>query len=153
MKTVGELIHSLEQEDVLGALKRLYTGENESEEGYREVWAKLRVMQPQATHMTCVLRLTQSFDDPPEPYVDVSGDDGSGQTWALEFRPWAEWLAMPVKVSAELNAMAETEQLAHCLYEMTFAGYDQADIAEQFEEICYLAEEAIATLEAETKAN
>lgn len=141
MKTVGELVHSLDLEDIIAALKRLYQGEGESEEGYREVWAKLKVMQPQQTTMTCVLWQAYSLGEPFEPYVDVSGDDGSEHSWAIEFRPWSEWLSMPINIDKRLGAMPETEQLAHCLYEMTWAGYDQETVAEHLEDIHEKAEE------------
>lgn len=147
MKTIGELIHSLELEDVLSALKRLYTGEGEDEEGYREVWAKLKTMQPQNTSTTVLLSRRQSG------WIDVSGlEPGSSTHYAIEFVEWAQWLSMPIDVAPELRPMLETEQLAHCLYEMTFAGYEQSDIEEKLEEIRDAHEEVMAMTEDEIKS-
>ncbi len=147
MKTVGELIHSLDLANVLAALKSVYTGEGESEEGYRLVWSKLKAMQPQNSSVTVLLSRRGGN------WIDVSGlEPGDSQHYAIEFVDWAQWLSMPIKVAPELGAMREAEQLAHCLYEMTFMGYDQADIAENLEDIHDSVEEIKAMTEEERKS-
>jgi hypothetical protein len=143
MATVGELIHSLNKADVMAALARLYTGEGEWPEGYEMVWDRLLAMQPKLTTISVYLAGSPSDDDPPEMWIDVSGrQDGSAENWAIEFVEWPEWLSMPVTVSPELADMPDVEKLAHCLYEMTWPGYNPEAIAEKLEDICSSVEEA-----------
>jgi hypothetical protein len=136
MPTVGDLIHSLDNAKVLSELARLYQGEGEDLDGYAEMWLVLKDLRPKLTKMSVLLSRRWSDDDPSEPCVDISGvETGDPQQYAIEYIEWQEWLSMPVIVAAELQPMGAEEQLAHCLYEMTWAGYRQEDIAEQKQEI------------------
>jgi hypothetical protein len=149
----SELIHSLDLEDVLAVLARHYTGESESEEGYRDVWAKLQTMQPKATTFVVVLSKSRNTEPDDQDWVDVSGRDaGTDTMYAIEFTDWAQWLSMPIEVAPELRPMLEAEQLAHCLHEMTFAGYEESDIEEKLEEIRDAAEEVMNMSEEEIKS-
>lgn len=141
--TVGDLIHILDKAAVLAELSRLYRGEGESPEGYDRMWETLRLLQPKLTDTSVLLSQRWSIDEPPERIVDVSGIKGSDDTqWAIEFVDWREWLSMPILVDAELRHISDEERLAHCLYEMSCAGYTQEDIEQQFNMIVDLAEEA-----------
>ena len=95
------------------------------------------------------------------PYVDVSGrvaDKGKGngnwasESYAIEFKPWDEWLGMTI-AEQTLKEFSEPQILAHCLYEMTFVGFNQEEIQKRFEEIFILTEEikAITNEEREGK--
>lgn len=72
---------------------------------------------------------------------------------ALEFVPWREWLGMtiPRKLLSDFN---EPEIIAHCLYEMTFHGFDEKKIQAEFAEIKKSAEEMknLTTEELNSKA-
>jgi hypothetical protein len=133
MVTVGELIHSLKKDDVLAKLKDLYQGPGEDPEGYEEVWEKLKGMQLQTTTITVYISQRQSFSNS-NIYIDVSGKEPSeDQLYAIEFVPWPQWLTMEITVAPELEPMSDIEKLAHCLYEMTWAGYSQETIADELE--------------------
>ena len=150
--TVGELIHSLSKQAVLDTLAHLYTGKGEWPEGYASLWEELRKMQPVLTDCSVVLSRTWSSDDEPEPLVDVSGRmKGDTQLYAIEFVPWQEWLSMPIEVDAELQPMPLEEQLAHCFYEMTWAGYTQSEVGDRLEEITDRVEEVKEAWEKEPK--
>ncbi len=130
--TLGELIHSLDKDEVLDKLKELYQGPGEDLEGYQEVWEKLKVMQPENTTISVQITKRQYFLDG-QDYIHVSGiKPNDPQTYAIKYVPWEQWLSM--EITTDLN-LTDIEKVAHCLYEMTWAGYNQETIAEQIEEI------------------
>src|SRR5580658_2375468 len=143
MPTVGDLIHSLDRAKVLAELARLYSGDGEDPEGYEEMWETLKGLQPKLSEMSVLLGRSWSVDEPPEAIVDVSGiKEGDGEHYAIEYVDWQEWLSMPIIVSEDLQPMSGEEQLAHCLYEMSWAGYSQADIKERCDAILDSADDA-----------
>ena len=135
MKTVGELLHSVQKGDVLASLAITYTGEGEDAEGYDKAWDILLTIQPKMTTLSCVLALVER----PVNWkgIDVSGlEAGDTEThYAIEFVDWAEWLSMPVIVDPSAGDLSEVEQLVHILYEMTWGGYTPATQQEHLEEI------------------
>ena len=150
--TVGELLHSTKKPDVMAVLFHLYTGSGEDPEGYDRMWDTLLRLQPEPTTTSIYLGRTMSDDDPPEPWVDVSGrEPNDPQSWAIEFVDWAQWLSMEIEVDPALANMPDEEKLAHCLYEMTWAGYDREAAACRMEELVESVEEAKAQFETRVK--
>lgn len=107
-----------------------------------------------------------------EPYVDVFGKDGtlnkdlpdfhhfsktaskefanSETSFALDLVPWEEWLGMELDPSA-FDAYSAPDIVAHCLWEMTFFGFDKETIRKQRDEIEGRAREIDAMTEDERK--
>jgi hypothetical protein len=65
-----------------------------------------------------------------EPFVSVSGfnpenptkpDSGDRETYAIEFLPWSEWLAMPIHPDC-FPTFSEIDVVCHSIGEMTFGG-------------------------------
>jgi len=54
--------------------------------------------------------------------------------FALEFKPWNEWLGSEIHQDT-LKKFTPEQIVAHCLYEMTLLGFDEKRIQEQAEEI------------------
>jgi hypothetical protein len=130
MSTVGELFRRTGRNAVIAAIERLYPKNPGPRSGYERVWLQIIAMRPTPTKMKCVLALTDNS------FIDVSGKiDGDPNSYAIEFRPWAEWLGMIVEVEPPL-VLSKTETVAHVLWEMTFAGYDEDQIQTQYEELC-----------------
>ena len=85
--------------------------------------------------MSIVLGKEYDRDAPNGYYVGVSGrkkdsaNDGHEITpfYAIEFTPWDEWLSMEID-SNTISEFAELDIIAHCLYEMTFIGFDETKI-------------------------
>jgi hypothetical protein len=106
---------------------------------YRKVFENLKNIEPKESKMRIVL--TEHDCDPDDEseintYVDVSGQDdkkdenGRIISYALEFTEWKKWLGMDIS-SETLKNFSELEIIAHCLYEMTFIGYDEEEIQEE----------------------
>lgn len=110
---------------------------------YRNVYEKLKFLEPEEYDMSIVLtEIDYDCDDESEArtYVDVSGrkkeKDPNSMTdsYALEFEEWEKWLGMDLAPETTLN-FSDLEIIAHCLYEMTFIGYNEEEIKEQFNTI------------------
>jgi len=59
-------------------------------------------------------------------YQHEHGNDE--QSFAIEFRPWSQWLAMDIDPSCYENKRTNAEIVACCLYEMSFMGYTDAEV-------------------------
>lgn len=66
-------------------------------------------------------------NDISEYYYDVSGiKPNNPESWAIEFRPWEEWLSMEIDQSS-LDEYGEIVCLVAILEEMTFNGFSSID--------------------------
>jgi hypothetical protein len=138
MSTVGELFRTVPFGDVVAALKALYVDIDEP--SYRAAWDRIVMLEPTPSDLVCEIRRVLASEWNDEAYVDVHGLDADGQAWAIEFRPWSEWLSMPLKVSG--LDLTPAQALAHILWEMTFVEYDQDTIQDEWSEIRERAEAA-----------
>jgi hypothetical protein len=74
-------------------------------------------------------------DGPYNTFVEVNGikqtrhiaDAQLTIPYSLHYTPWAEWLAMPISAKS-FQQFSDTEIIAHCLVEMTYAGFDEETI-------------------------
>ncbi|MBF0548260.1 MAG: hypothetical protein HQM08_27735 [Candidatus Riflebacteria bacterium] len=161
------LIEKYSWGDVWPTFRKLYPDQKKSREGYKQVFSELRTLKPKATKMRIVVEEVPAERDQ-EGYVHVSGkngtlkkivrskqfnDDGKSdpeESFAIEYTPWEEWLGMRIdQPSAE--RFSEVEIIVHCLWEMTFAGFDQASIKEQINELKRRVEEIKNMTEEERK--
>lgn len=114
---------------------------------YRNVFEKLKTLELEENDMLIVLTEYDSDDeDNVHTYIDVSGRKNKKvpnditDGYALEFVPWKEWLGMELAPETIKN-FSELEIIAHCLYEMTFIGYEEEEIQEQLNSINKTMEE------------
>ena len=150
-------------------------------DGYRKVFDELRMMEPKESDMRIGLNLItwDEFENKlvDEPYVIVDGKNGKLQkesddfqyfqfkddaerekvgnqetTWGIEFTPWDEWLGMSID-SETLNTFSKEEIVMHCLWEMTFCGYEQEEIQEKITDLKERVKEIESMSEEELKAN
>jgi hypothetical protein len=125
-------------------LLNLYPDQKEMVDGYKSVFESLQIMEPVNNEMLIVLTEYEcdiaEENDPKSTYVDVSGRKSVPDTtsiaggYAIEFVKWEKWLGM-VLAPETLENFGELEIIAHCLFEMTFCGYEQEEIQEQFDSI------------------
>ena len=110
----------------------IYPEEEEDLESYRTVYEKLAVMSPEETDMSIVI--THEKDDE-EEYIDVSGlynnpkNLEENYSQAIEYSPWREWLGMDISAESLVD-FSELEIIVHCLYEMTYVGFEEEAIQE-----------------------
>jgi hypothetical protein len=131
-----------ESESIIGKLK--------------SVFHTLQSLNPSETKMRLYLQEVLCEGSDQDSYIDVFGQDGtvnrelpdfhhfaetastefaeSETTFALELTQWDEWLGMRIDRSTQ-QSYSHDDIVAHCLWEMTFYGFDQATIQNQKEEI------------------
>jgi len=137
MSTVGELFHRTERDAVIAEIERLYPKNPGPRSGYERAWVEILAKQPKPAATKCVVALVNRA----EPFVDVSGrKDDDPVAYGLSFVPWREWLGMTVVVRPPLR-LTETEIVAHILWEMTYAGYDEARIQSRAAKLRRMAKE------------
>jgi N-acetylglutamate synthase-like GNAT family acetyltransferase len=125
---------------------------------YEEVFLKLQIMQEKESNMLIVLDKEYDSDAPNGYYVGVSGrkkdntKDEPKMTplYAIEFTPWDEWLSMEID-SNTISEFTEHDIIAHCLYEMTFIGFDEMKIQGKLNQLTKTAE-AVENMTEEEKA-
>lgn len=169
---LAEIIEKVAWAEMKACLLWNYANAEESMTGYAKVFRELRKLQPTSTSMRIFIRKTfrEGLDD--EPYTEVVGKNGTlnkeledfkylnksedsdyanaEAEYALEFQPWEEWLGMEVD-SATHQKYAYPEILAHCLWEMTFMGFDQDSIREEKQELERRGDELKNMTEKESK--
>lgn len=124
----------------------LYPEQISSIDAYQQVFEKLNLMQPVEVAIEIVIH--QYYDD--ETFlpscVSVGGinlkpnKDDINNGLAIEYTPWNKWLGMGINKLTQ-KEFTELEIIAHCLYEMTYAGYDEKEIQADLEKIKKIAEE------------
>jgi len=116
-------------------LLQLYPNEEKNISGYKEVFEELLFMHPEDSEILIVVA-HQKDDFDGEEYVDVSGKYANPKneeeefSQAIEFTPWNKWLGMEISPES-LQHFTELEIISHCLYEMTFAGFEEEEIQEE----------------------
>lgn len=132
MTTLHEIVHQHAWESVEAFFAKAYPEADVDD--HSQAYERLRFMQPKPTDFTIVL--TTITPEPPEQledaYVDVSGrkkvtSEGEPESWAIEYTPWAEWLGADISEES-LAEFGFVGAITHCLWEMTFCGYDEDEI-------------------------
>jgi hypothetical protein len=130
--TLKELLRGLVYDRILDEIEAAYPDATGSREGHAEVLKTLFTMEPAESAEMAIIIAREPADPPmsDEPWWHVFGrKDGEATRWGLDFTPWAEWLAMEVRVE---NCDLTPEQIAaHCLWEMTFHGYVEEEVLER----------------------
>ena len=139
-----ELIKSNNWLSVVLTLLKLYPDQKQILDNYKTIFEKLQLVEPVNDEMLIVLTEyesdTDGISEPKSTYVDVSGrklkqDPNSlSNSYAIEFVKWENWLGMEIAPET-LENFNELEIITHCLYEMTFCGYEQDEIQTQFDTI------------------
>lgn len=143
--TIASLLQATSDEEIFEALQNTH---DQNPSNYAEVITKLRNMTPDSSEMMdCWLERVDDDDDPPSYWINVHGKKkGDETTWAIEYCPWKEWLAMNVIFEDGCN-LSNGEALANILYEMTWAGFDEDEVQKQHNEIMESLEEVTKQIE------
>ena len=169
-----ELVAKTDWNEVKSSLLQSYPSAEQTLEGYECVFDALLSLPPREAKVRICLSevFREGIDE--EPFVDVAGKDGtlnkdlpdfrhfdksretefvnSETSFALDLTPWEEWLGMELDPST-VKAYSGPDIVAHCLWEMTFFGFDQTTIEKQKEELERRSRELENMTEDEKKRN
>jgi len=151
-----ELLLGTDWSEVKLSLLRRYPDSARIIDKLQRVFETLLSLDGSDTKMRLCLAEVRPEGVDEEPYVEVFGKDGSlnkdlpefrhfneaarrdfanlETSFALELVPWEEWLGMELDPSTS-QEYSDADLIAHCLWEMTFFGLDQATIEKQRQEI------------------
>ncbi len=120
-------------------LQALYPDKASNLSGYKEVFEKLLLIDAEDSDISIdVVQQKDDFDG--EEYVDVSGtykypkNEEEKFSQAIEFTPWNQWLGMEISQESFIH-FSELEIISHCLYEMTFMGFEEEEIRDELNSI------------------
>ncbi|MDD4176802.1 MAG: hypothetical protein PHY58_06890, partial [Bacteroidales bacterium] len=125
--------------------------------GYKKVFEELLFMHPEDSEISIVVA-HQKDDYDGEEYVNVSGKYANPKSeeeefsQAIEFTPWNKWLGMEISQES-LQHFSELEIISHCLYEMTFVGFEEEEIQKELNSLEKSIEEYKNMTDEEKKAN
>ncbi len=128
-----ELIQTNNWISVKETLLRLYPDQEKAIKAYQKVFSQLLQMDSNASQMEIVIKEYYDEDTDGKSYIDVSGsmlqgtNEEMSYSYAIEFEPWENWLGMSINETS-LKEFTELEIISHCLFEMTFVGYDENEI-------------------------
>ncbi|WP_321515407.1 DUF6557 family protein [Marinifilum fragile] len=133
-----ELIEKHYWQEVQPILLSLYSDQDRNIKSYRLVFEKIKNLQvEESNHEILIRNITESG----ETYVHVNAIslsekeiDGELMTYSLILTPWNEWAGMSINAES-LSTFPEKEIIVHCLWEMTFCGFDEEDVKKVSDEI------------------
>lgn len=115
--------------------RKLYLSDEDEIDAHKEAFEKLLRLPDEPSDIQIDIRHIQ---DDGEDYYEVCGlekieEKGEEKTehLAIEFSPWSEWLGMQISEDTE-KEYNELEIISHCLYEMTYAGFTEEEIQNEF---------------------
>lgn len=124
-----DIVRGCSFKSVKESVLRLYPGQKKNINGYKDVFKTLRLMRSRNDKAGMAIDI-RKVGRGKNAYFDVSGrcvEEDIQQLYALEYTPWSKWLGYEVPQNI-LKKMPKDEIVAHCLWEMTFAGFTQKKI-------------------------
>ena len=139
---LGDLIEDSSWLSVEIVFSRIYPDQVSFFEDYKTIFNELKVLKPKDSSISIIIRnIIDEFDN--EEYVSVSGYYSLKVTkskklitesLALEFTHWSEWLGMSIDQES-IRSFSSYEIICHCLHEMTFMGFNQKEIDDEWQKI------------------
>ncbi len=153
---LSEIIHRNNWLSIEMTFRNLYQSDEDDINAHKEAFEKLLLLPEESSNIQIAIRHIKEDED---EYYEVSGiettmDKGEEKTehLSIEFTPWSEWLGMQISKETE-NKFNELEIISHCLYEMTYAGFTEEEIQNEFSTFKSTVEEYKNMTEEEKKKN
>ena len=172
--TFAELIAETSWSEVKAALLWLYPDQSQYVINYRNVFRELRRLKPESNSMRVAIecRAIPGFEEEPAPEVigrngtlnrelndfkflgkDATAEHGAEEVvWSLALRPRRSWQGMTIE-PATLAEYSSAQIVAHCLNEITFHGFSEAENRKVREELRRRVSEIDAMSEQEKAEN
>lgn len=138
----SELLKKVKFGDVFASICKWTPDQDQSFEGYKEVFNKIRKMVPQKHDITDLfINVDLVKDDEFGDWLNVTGETfDKKKNYGIEFCPWKEWVSMFV-TQKTLDTLTPEDIVGACLYEMTFYGFNEETVEEQEKKIYDAVEE------------
>jgi hypothetical protein len=131
--TLQELLDAYEYADIEDTFASLYKKNyKRNAVGYEEVFETLKECDDV---IFSDYSIQISHVDGNDPYEHVNGKKATDDfDVSLSLTPWKEWLGMRISPSV-FTGYTSKEIICHCLWEMTFYGYNEKEIEKVISEI------------------
>jgi len=135
-----EIIATSNWEAVRKTFLRNYPDEKKSIRGYEFVYKKLRAKSPTISSMALSCSKGEPVLKGDDQFHDIYGidgtkrEDGELEKFSLSLTPWSQWLGSSLSKDI-LNNYTKEEIISHCLYDMTFYGFSEADMKKAKKEL------------------
>lgn len=124
--SLKRIFDSLKFEDVITTLVNNYNDQEQNFSGYLKAFNTIKKIKPEKhkfNDMSIFLDNVKDYNE--DEFVDVCGYDRiKDKSFALDLLPWKDFLRLHIDKES-LDKFSYVEIAAHCLYEMTFHGYDE----------------------------
>jgi hypothetical protein len=147
--TFKELLKTVVFDDVWTELEKEYCMKDEAFEAYFKVYNQLKELTPEPNHdgFRLVVARVEDGLEPGTFTYDVFGiKPGDNDHYALELLPWSELLSFEI-VEKCVEAYSAAAVVAHCLYEVTFFGYDASDVEANIKKEIEILKERLEEIE------
>lgn len=120
-----EYIQNVDFDQIWLDLIEYYPDQEKSKEGYLCVWNQLKDLQ-EVNNCSDITIEIEYINEGEDSYYSISGKkENDTLSYALEYTSWNKWLGM--SISDKILTYRKEFSLAHILYEMTWAGFDNDD--------------------------
>lgn len=148
-----ELIQKYVWPNIEPTFEQLYPDQLSNTEKYAAIFEEIKHLTPKECNIKINIEYTHEPGEHDE-ILKVSGTHLNNPVnkvrFALEFRPWEEWLGMSFD-DLTWEHFTHYEIISHCLYEMTFLGFDQETIQKEWQAIKDISDEIDNMSEMEAK--
>ena len=149
MARLSQLIQTTPWAEIQAALMEVCPDAETHLRDYQQLAEELRCLQPSSSSMRISIAMVDLEDPPGGRALDVTGSDGTlnrqiegfeqllppaaeeygrqEAKFSLCLRPRAEWLGMAID-DRTMVGFSAAEIIAACLYEMSFHGFDEAEV-------------------------
>jgi len=128
-----EIIKVTNWGNVSRAFLQNYPDQDKLIEGYEMVYQKLKAKSPTTSKMELICGKGEAILKGDEPFHEVYGvdgtkrEDGELEKFSLGLTSWSKWLGSSISEST-LSKYSKEEIISHCLFDMTFHGFTEAEI-------------------------
>lgn len=133
-----ELVMKHSWNEVRKALITEFLDQEENVDVYEDVFSELKELHPTENKDKFVIQMRyvkeEDMHEDTGYYDIVAKKPNDMESYAIEFSPWEEWLGFYCN-QKNLEEQGELVFIAHCLWEMTFDGYNQEEIQKTVNEL------------------
>jgi len=142
---LSDILKKVEFENVFASLCKWYNNQEDSKEGYRDVFNLISSMTPKKHNLSDLFIDAHKYIDEYDnnEYIDVSGVNVIGnddKTYGIEFLAWNDWISMFITQNT-LDTLTNEEIVAGCLFEMTFFGFEEKKVKDEEKKLIQSIEE------------
>jgi len=153
---LSDIIHGNNWLSIEMTFRKLYQSEEDDINAHKAAFDELLLLPEGSSDIQIEIR---HIKDDEEEYYEVCGiekiqenDEEKTEHLAIEFTPWSEWLGMEISEETE-KQYNELEIISHCLHEMTYAGFTEKEIQNEFSKFKTTVEEYENMTEEEKQKN